>query len=224
MRQNTRMNIRRPNETLDDFQSRVTAPVDPPSAVLLYPTGDIETLEPLAGSEDFMNGETVTGTFVTVAPRPFSWFHRTLAVGAALAIIAFLSAGLLIRLYRPAVEPVGPVDVASDRPADISAPSDESDNPDLFSPMNSPFAFDGSSVTRKTAKPRRASSRASRNVYQPQRSVPNPQITALLQRPQLIVSGFVPTTLIIYIENGEIKTRVEPQLTAAYKRSLPPGN
>jgi hypothetical protein len=38
------------------------------------------------------------------------------------------------------------------------------------------------------------------------------------------VSEFVPTTLIIYIENGEIKTRIEPQLTAAYKKPAPLSN
>lgn len=217
------MHIRRPNETLDDFQSRVTAPVEPPDAVLLYPTGDIERLEPLAHSEDFTNSEAVIGTFSSVAPRRFSWFHRTLAVGGALAIIAFLGAGLLFRVYRPTVEPVGPVDVASDQPADISTPSDKSDGLDLFSPINSPFAFDGLPVVRKAAKPRRVSSRSSGNAYRPQRTTPNPQITALLRHSQLMVSDFVPTTLIIYIENGEIKTRVEPQLTAAYKKS-PPGN
>ena len=219
------MHIRRPNETLDDFKSRVAAPAEPPpGAVLLYPTGDIEKLEPLAHAEDFVTSEAVTGAFAGAAPRPFSWFHRTLAVGGALAIIAFLGAGLLIRLYSPTVEPVGPVDVASDQPADISTPPHASNDTDLFSPINSPIAFDGLPVVRKASKPRRISSRASRNVYQPQRSVPNPQITALVQRPQLIVSDFVPTTLIIYIENGEIKTRIEPQLTATYKKPLPPGN
>jgi hypothetical protein len=35
----------------------------------------------------------------------------------------------------------------------------------------------------------------------------------------LWVSDFVPTTLVIYIENGEIKTRIVPQLNAGYKKS-----
>ena len=220
------MQIRRPNETLDDFKSRFAAPAEPPpDAVLLYPTGDIEVLEPLAHSEDFINDEAVTGTFASDAPRPFSWFHRTLALGGALAIIAFLGAGLLIRLYRPTVEPVGPVGVASDQPGAISTPPDVSEIPDGFSPINTPFAFNGFPIVpRKAPKPRRVSSHASRNVYQPQRHVPNPQITALVPRQQLIVSDFVPTTLIIYIENGEIKTRVEPQLTAAYKKPSPLSN
>ena len=39
-----------------------------------------------------------------------------------------------------------------------------------------------------------------------------------LRRPGLVMSNFVPTTLIIYPENGVIKTRIEPQLTALYKK------
>jgi len=35
-----------------------------------------------------------------------------------------------------------------------------------------------------------------------------------------MVTGFVPTTLVIYAENGEIKTRIEPQLTSGYKKQL----
>src|SRR4029078_1475039 len=106
----------------------------------------------------------------------------------ALAIIAFLGAGLLIRLYRPTVEPVAPVGVASDQPGAISPPPDVSEIPDGFSPINAPFAFDGFPIVRKAPKPRRVSSHASRNVYHPQRPVPNPQITALVSHPQLIVS------------------------------------
>ena len=224
MHRNTRMHIRRPNETLDDFKSRVAAPAEPPGVVLLYPTGDIEVLEPLAHSEDFAETEANESIFVSPRPRPFSWFHRTLAIGGALAIIAFLSAGLLIRVYRPTVEPIGPVDVASDQPADTSTAPDISDDPDFFSPINSPFAFNGFPVVRKAPKPRRFSSRPPRSVDRPKRSEPGSQITALVPRSQLIVSDFVPTTLIIYIENGEIKTRIEPQLTAAYKKTSPPSN
>ena len=36
--------------------------------------------------------------------------------------------------------------------------------------------------------------------------------------PQFIVSEFVPTTMFIFVENGEVKSRIEPQLTAGYKR------
>jgi hypothetical protein len=38
--------------------------------------------------------------------------------------------------------------------------------------------------------------------------------------PRLIVSDFVPTNLIIYPEDGVIKTRIEPQLVAIHKVPL----
>jgi hypothetical protein len=34
------------------------------------------------------------------------------------------------------------------------------------------------------------------------------------------MSEFVPTTLVIYIKNGEVKTRIEPQLTATHKKTI----
>jgi hypothetical protein len=63
-------------------------------------------------------------------------------------------------------------------------------------------------------RPRRVHARVFQSVYRPRRFV-------ALPRPRLIVSNFVPTTLIIYIDNGEIKTRIEPQLTAGYKKPSP---
>jgi hypothetical protein len=39
-------------------------------------------------------------------------------------------------------------------------------------------------------------------------------------RPQPLEAKFIPTTLVIYAENGEIKTRIEPSLTAVYKKPL----
>jgi len=220
------MNIRRPNETLDDFKSRVTAPAEPPTEVLLYPTGDIEVLEPVAHVEEFVNAGPVTAAGEIVASPakyPFSWFHRSLAFGGALAIIAFLGISLLSAIYRTPVEPVSPVDVASDQnTADKLAPSEQLDDSDLFSAVDSPFAFNGFPAARKASSPRRVSSRPFRNVHRPQ--IVQQQPRPVVPHPQLIVSEFVPTTLIIYIENGEIKTRIEPQLTASYKKPPPPGN
>ena len=47
-------------------------------------------------------------------------------------------------------------------------------------------------------------------------AVYRPQFSAA--RPRLVKSKFFPTTLVIYPENGVIKTRIEPQLTAIYKK------
>jgi hypothetical protein len=63
-------------------------------------------------------------------------------------------------------------------------------------------------------------------VKRDRRSVPTVDRPVLLARrvriiktPRLIRTRFVPTTLIIYAENGVIKSRIEPQLTAVYKKS-----
>jgi hypothetical protein len=52
---------------------------------------------------------------------------------------------------------------------------------------------------------------------------PRPRVTNRQRRPlsqkPLVESNFVPTTLIIYIDKGEVKTRIEPQLTASLKKS-----
>jgi hypothetical protein len=61
------------------------------------------------------------------------------------------------------------------------------------------------------------------DVLKPIRTMPN-TIAAVYKprprsrRPALVMSKFVPTTLIIYPENGIIKTRIQPQLTAVYKK------
>jgi hypothetical protein len=44
------------------------------------------------------------------------------------------------------------------------------------------------------------------------------RVRHLQNRRQLAVTKFIPTTLIIYVENGEVRSRIEPQLTAAYKK------
>jgi hypothetical protein len=46
----------------------------------------------------------------------------------------------------------------------------------------------------------------------------------LARTSHLVMSSFVPTTLIIYIENGEIKTRIERQLTQRQKNELTPAS
>jgi hypothetical protein len=212
--------MRMPYESLEDFNTRVAAPAEPPSPVLLYPTGDIEVLEPLAHAESFVKTEAVADSaFVNPAiPHRVSWFHRSLALAGALAMTAvILGAGLMIGFYGPSAEPVSPIEVAGDQqPADILTPQEELDESDLLSVAESPLAFAEPFAIRKAARAkRRATPRVFRSTYRPRPVVP---------RPRFIVSEFVPTTLIIYIENGEIKTRIEPQLTAAYKRSLPPGN
>jgi hypothetical protein len=207
--------MRLPDENLDDFTSKAAAPKPegPPSFVWLYPTGEIEVLQPLARYEGFIKTKAATAT---AAANPHPRFPRSLAVAAALAMTALiLGTGLLIGYYAPHLEPVSPIDVAADQsPADTLTSPEEPGAFDLLSTLDSPSAFDGVVAVRKVIRTRRVHARVFQSVYRPRRFV-------ALPRPRLIVSNFVPTTLIIYIDNGEIKTRIEPQLTAGYKKPSP---
>ena len=210
--------MRMPNESLDDFKSRIAKPPDPPPVVWLKSTGETEVLQPLARAENFVNNKAAIAS-AAAAPARFSRFHYALAIGAAFAMVAFILGNFLTGIYFPSVQPVSPVDVASDQhPSDTLTPPEELNGTDLWSGVESSFAFDEPNAVRKATRPRRTMprvlNRVVNSVYRYRPTVP---------RPRFIVSEFVPTTLIIYIENGEIKTRIEPQLTTAYKRSLPPG-
>ena len=165
------------------------------------------------------------------APTPivrpfFLWIQRTLAVFSILAIIAlvFLGAVSAIRIVmdesgarndvatnaRPAAEinvatnsqPASESDVTTDvQPADQLTQSEEtldldSSSVTTFAPMSIPR----SNIRRKRARPRNHVA-----FYEP-RSSTMPRLSQPLQ--QL----FFPTTLVIYIENGEIKSRIEPWL------------
>lgn len=213
--------MRVPNESLDDFNRNAAQPkaVEPPPAVSLRLSGDIELLKPLASCEDLVK---TGGTFVHPAMQRLSWFHRSLAVVGGLAIITFLlSISFYNAIYGPPVEPadnradtiVSLNDVATDgQPADILTPPEGLDDSASSPAVDSLPAFEGFLAVRKVARTRRARARVLHTVYRPRR---------LVRRPQLIVSEFFPTALIIYAENGEIKTRIEPQLTAGYKTPLP---
>jgi hypothetical protein len=207
--------MRIPNESLDDFNSNAAQPeaVAPPPVLSLRLTGDTELLKPLASGEDPVKSEAAVGDApVRATLQRISWFHRSLAVGGGLAIIALLlSITFYTAIYGPPAEPVS--EAATDgQPADTLTPSEEPDTSDLLSAVDSPFAFDGLAAVRKVPIPRHARARGLHSIYRPRR---------LVRRPQLMASDFVPTALIIYAENGEIKTRIEPQLTAAYKKELP---
>jgi hypothetical protein len=80
----------------------------------------------------------------------------------------------------------------------------------LVTTEGSPLTNNKVRTGRSTVKPK---TRKARELvaYRPRRQ---------LRRPQHVVTSFVPTTLVIYAENGEIKTRIEPQLSAAYKKPL----
>jgi len=209
--------MRIPNESLDDFMTRLREPEPaepPPVRVVLHPTGTIEVLRPVVLSEDLVEPAEAMNTPL-VRPSASgeailaSWGRRSLAVAGALAVILLvLISGIFIGINYQRAESIGTGNdlVLDQQPADDR----RSETPDLTSPSSStisPLVSDEPRAVRSVRRPILAKVR--RAVYRPRRSV-RPQ--------QIMVTGFVPTTLVIYAEKGQIKTRIEPQLVSGYKK------
>jgi hypothetical protein len=210
--------MRAPNESLDDFinRSATRKPIPPPPVRFVYLTGEVEVLKPLATSYDFTKRKAA-GTSLFNGFYGLSWFHRSLTVGGSLAVIALLIwTGILVGLYGPPPSSlVSPTELAIDQqPADMPAPREEPSS-DLLSTWSRPTVSDEHHAVRSMVRSRavrRPKARVFLAAYRHRHFTP---------LPQFVVSSFVPTTFIIYAENGQIKTRIEPWLTAAYKPPLP---
>ena len=213
--------MRKPEESLEDFTVKAIAiekAAAPAPVGSLRFTGDVEVLKPLASREGRANPDPAAGDkFVRPVPNRPSWFGRSLALGGGLAVIAliFLSA-VFIGSYDPPAEPsVGPVDTAGN-PSDAATDHrpQRTERPlksDIFAGQNSTPASGELRPLRSIAKPRLERPPVQVAAYRPRRQP---------RRPRLVVTRFVPTTLVIYAENGEIKTRIEPRLAAVYTKPL----
>jgi hypothetical protein len=202
--------MQKPNDSLDDF---IVRPEDintqPPRPVELRLTGEVEVLKPLA---------------VWVPPAKaeaagLSWFHRSLVAGGAFAIVAVvLGSAIFIAMYEGQAE-VARVEITSGEQVPEAPRAEEFVSPDgnLLTEELSADVFDNMEpeapeLVRKSSNSVRPSYSkfAIRNSKFKNRK---PRIT------QPTLEPFVPTTLIIYIDKGEVKSRIEPQLTAGYKKT-----
>jgi hypothetical protein len=206
--------MRIPKEDLSDFTfyDVVQDKPDPPARETVHSTGEFETLKPLAVWEGPINNPPATGSLFS----RLSEFHRTLALTGAAAAVA-IAIGTALWLNASLSERIRPIEVASEpQTADAVLSELSTDDSELLSENDS-------SVFTSPDEPAPA-----RAVYRAKRkrtiSRPLVRFAALrvkrrpLIRPQFIISEFVPTKLFIFVENGEVKTRIEPQLTASYKR------
>lgn len=204
--------MQKPQESLDDFLNSIEPQTaTAPSTVLLRPTGEVEVLSPLA--LDQASAKTANGLLLQHGPPRISWFHRSLIFGggaAAAIVIIFLSA-VFIAVSEPSdiaaadgIENLGyPSDASID---DSVASAEEPATDEIFISVISPLVFGELRTDRPVVRFQRNTPRVHRAAYIPRRTLKPRQ-----------VPSFVPTTLVIYPENGEIKTRIEPSLTAAYK-------
>lgn len=183
--------MKKPNESLDDFAVKAEEiNIEPPQAVSLRFTGEVEVLKPLAVLDFTGKREAVADNY---APLRLSWFHRSLVAGGAFALGAIvLASAIFIGMYDgPGNESTEVSDVS-----DVVGVSDVSELPD--SEIRNP-----QSELRNQNDPQSAVRTRSVSRFQRRRQPLRSQYTA---------SDFTPTTLVIFIEKGEIKTRIEPQL------------
>ena len=189
--------MRKPDEHLDYYSVKPATSLrpEPPRAVSLWLTGEVEVLEPLIHEE--VPAMIVFKPRSTAAYQPL-WFRRLITLGSlALAMIALV---LLSAIFVGISDPAAGPDVATDvQPDDKLMQTEVPFGLEMFSPMR--FApGTGIDIVRATAK---------RKVLRPRVQITQqPQQYARPLQPD--EPKFVPTTLVIYAEDGVIKTRIEP--------------
>lgn len=162
----------------------------------------VEVLKPLASSEHLTKQKTTADSRFPGLDH-LSWFQLSLAVGSAVVAAALILSSFFIWTDADA----STHDVAINEQPIIGRTPPKKEGPFVpFAVKSTPGLADEPAYVEKRSPVLRPAVRA---AYHPRR---------LSRRPQLVVSKFVPTTLIIYTENGSVKTRSEPQLTAAYKK------
>lgn len=144
-----------------------------------------------------------------------------MVVGGALALVALgLGSGIYFDSFVPsAPPPENPshnlayssiADNAEDEPAEPQSSTDKDNDSDLVPDEDTPSVFNVPTPARATPRRRPIRRRVSAARYRPQFSLATDRRPPRLIHPQFWVSDFRPTTLVIYVENGQVKTRVEP--------------
>jgi hypothetical protein len=178
--------MRKPDESLGDFTVPTTEFVsEPPRQVQLQATGEFEFLQPLNRS-----------TGVRSRLRQPLWFRRVLTVGSV--AIVMMAAAIVSAILIDLTDRVSRGELATNF-----------ETGDTLSAPKELYTFDLSyPVTVMTAPVSRTSPRRRpiRRVYVDRAER---QAAPVMQIPQ---PKFIPTTLVIYAENGVIKSRIEPWL------------
>lgn len=226
----------KPDDSLDEFIGTVAVepPAEPPRAVVLQSTGEVEVLKPLARWET--PGKTDALAFakpVASASYRSPWLQRPLVIGGGLAVLGIvLASAILIGVSDSANDSVSSsmsIAEGSNDKTDRAAFKEEPLASDVFTPevpfpeaenaLRTSPTRDRSFVSR-TRKANRAAAASSTRPVARFAAQPTQRKPA---KPSLVISNFAPTTLVIFIENGQVKSRIEPWL-AGLKRSSSTSN
>ena len=203
--------MRFPKESLDDFKGPKKQPSIPPAKVWLEWTGETEQLKPLARWEGPLKANANAGNFF----RHLSWFHRSLAMAGSLTVVTFLlGTGLYLIVYGPPVDQQE--DLAVEQPLETLTSTSQPNTVDIPSTANDPSLSDDLRSVSPSPRRRQVRARISQTIPQP-RPIIHRSLREWLH-PPLWVSQFFPTKTIIFIENGVVRTRVEPQVVSDYKK------
>lgn len=200
-------------------------------------SGVVEVLKPIARAAERPVPEPSEP--VGAAAKQPSRSNRTPIAASALVTIALVAVAAIYFATRrpgpdiardiPAAAPAEPRSENNTAPEIANAPDDDAtdtDDPEVELVPRADEAPDSNfvparpMVTRRRARPHRPPAyipRRRRPLFAAERPPQRP-----LFRPKLWISDFVPTTLVIYIDKGQVKTRVEPQFATNYNK--PPAN
>ncbi len=203
--------MRKPDESLDDYIVKaLPESTEPPQPVSLRFTGEVEVLKPLARWE---RPAKLVPAAVVSAPHAFSWFHRSLVMGGGFALGALVLASAIAIGVSDSTRETAQIDfvdvtgVPESKSEAIAAP-EETLSADIFTNARDNDA--AVPVTARKRKQRPAQARIVRASAPVKAVVRNAVVKPKLELDQSLVSRFLPTTLVIYVENGTIRTRTEP--------------
>lgn len=222
--------MQKPSESLDDFVVKAQEiNTEPPRLVSVRFTGEVEVLKPLERAEPLVKPDSAgVDTDFHPAPDQLSWFHRSLVAGGAFALGAvILASAIFVGMYDGAVQQVAEVTEVAELATGVQRddgplPAEGPLTSEIFTTASSETTNANSDTSSELRDPHSTSGirKFPRSAFRSSARLPRVRFAAYAPQPsrsELGVSEFVPTTLVIYIDNGEIKTRVEPQLTGYNK-------
>lgn len=223
--------MRKPTESLDSYIRKFPSNAErPPRRVSLISMRKFEVVKPLATYEATPKRKAHVSD-PSLRPFPLGRsapLYPSFAMGAAFAVmIMILASAVLIGINEPSVEQAdssvgfdldqaeSSIDFAVE-PSDLGADQVIPDTTITGEEASTPEAPSTSTVRNRL--------RYFRSNARSRRVKPTSRLTAYRTRrprPRLVqVTDIVPTTLVIYPEDGEIKTRIEFQVSGLYKKPL----